>query len=65
MSELTTCNYCTLQQRKRRAKKEGKKLTTRKSKEEDDMGGPGEWIVIEVDGEVVSYMKHISFNCMC
>uniref|UniRef100_A0A6M3JPA6 Uncharacterized protein n=1 Tax=viral metagenome TaxID=1070528 RepID=A0A6M3JPA6_9ZZZZ len=61
MSELTLCNYCSLQSMKKRAKKEGKKIklsTTRAG----DMAG---WIKVEEDGKAIAYFMKLSSRCVC
>ncbi len=56
MSELTPCNYCTLNDIKRRNK--GKKVTTRRE--------PDGWIRVLIDGEDAGHLfMALGDHCEC
>lgn len=59
MSELTTCNHCTLKEIRRRAKKAGRKVKLGK----DEHG----WITVTVgdDAEPCAYFLELTSECVC
>lgn len=56
MSELTRCNYCTLQAIKERANAKGQAVM---------LVHKGGWIEVEVDGKRVASFKELSDHCVC
>lgn len=52
MSELTSCNYCTLNDIRRRAKRDGKKVEVHTN-------------VVYVDGKRVAWFMELTDYCCC
>jgi len=67
MSELTSCNYCSLRAIKARAKKEGKKVKVKPATYEGELrkfafqGG----VDIFVDGKKVAWFMELPNHCCC
>lgn len=59
MSELTSCNHCTLQGIRQRARKEGKTVTVGPS---DTLPG---WTMVLVDGKKKATFMELSDYCCC
>lgn len=60
MSELTRCNYCTLQSIRERANAKGQSVAVIQATLNFE-----DWIEVEVDGKRVVSFKELSDHCVC
>lgn len=69
MSELTQCNYCSLQEIQRRAKREGK-FVTRRADTKYALGGFNVYVYprgvpIDHDKHFVAWFMELTDHCVC